>query len=47
MDCDLVTLGVHNNKYISLARGFGLWFSILIPLLFAAMPVSMYFGWVD
>jgi len=41
------TLGVHNSKYVSMARGFGLWFSILVPLLFAAMPVSMYFGWVD
>jgi succinate dehydrogenase / fumarate reductase cytochrome b subunit len=41
------TLGVSNSKYISLARGAGLTFSILVPLLFALMPISMYLGWVD
>jgi succinate dehydrogenase / fumarate reductase cytochrome b subunit len=41
------TLGVHNMKYIYLARWAGAAFSILVPLLFALMPISMYFGWVD
>ena len=41
------TLGVSNSKYIGLARGAGAAFSILVPLLFAFMSISMYFGWVD
>jgi succinate dehydrogenase / fumarate reductase cytochrome b subunit len=40
------TVGVHNKKYISLLKAFGIGFSILVPLLFALMPISMYFGWV-
>jgi succinate dehydrogenase / fumarate reductase cytochrome b subunit len=41
------TLGLHNKKYIALARAAGMAFSILVPLIFALMPVSMYFGWVN
>jgi succinate dehydrogenase / fumarate reductase cytochrome b subunit len=41
------TLGVSNSKYIGLARGAGVTFTILVSLLFALMPVSMYLGWVD
>mgnify|MGYP000872785038 CR=1 FL=1 len=41
------TLGVSNTKYIALARGAGAAFSIIVPLLFALMPISMYFNWVD
>jgi succinate dehydrogenase / fumarate reductase, cytochrome b subunit len=41
------TLGVSNSKYITLARGAGIAFSVLVSLLFALMPVSMYLGWVD
>jgi succinate dehydrogenase / fumarate reductase cytochrome b subunit len=40
------TLGVHNKKYIKLIRATGVAFSIIVPLLFALMPVSMYMGWV-
>lgn len=41
------TLGVSNNRYVILARAGGMAFSILVPLLFALMPISMYLGWVD
>jgi succinate dehydrogenase / fumarate reductase cytochrome b subunit len=41
------TVGVHNKKYIAIAKGAGVAFSIIVPLLFALMPISMYFGWVD
>jgi succinate dehydrogenase / fumarate reductase cytochrome b subunit len=41
------TLGLHNKKYIKLAKLAGGIFSILVPLLFALMPVSVYFGWVN
>src|SRR5687767_8659881 len=40
------TLGLHNKKYIGIVKAFGLIFSIVIPLLFALMPVSMHFGWI-
>ena len=40
------TLGLHNLRYIGLIKGFGAFFSIFVPLLFALMPVSMHFGWI-
>ena len=41
------TLGVHNKRYIVLLNGLGAAFSIIVPLVFAMMPVSMYLGWVS
>jgi succinate dehydrogenase / fumarate reductase, cytochrome b subunit len=41
------TVGVHNKKYLVLARNAGIGFSLLVSLLFALMPVAMYLGWVD
>lgn len=41
------TVGVHNKKYIALVQGAGIAFSIIVPLVFALMPVSIYFGWVN
>ena len=40
------TLGVYNKRYIKLVQCAGTVFSIAIPLLFALMPVSIYFEWV-
>ena len=40
------SLGVYNNRYLRLINGFGVGFSIIVPLAFAMMPVSMYFNWV-
>jgi succinate dehydrogenase / fumarate reductase cytochrome b subunit len=40
------TLGVGNYRYMKLIRSFGTGFSIIVPLAFALMPVSVYFGWV-
>ncbi len=40
------TLGLSNKKYIHLVQSFGLIFSIVVPVLFALMPISMYAGWV-
>ena len=40
------TLGLSNKKYINLVHGFGIFFSIVVPLLFALMPISMYAGWI-
>lgn len=41
------TLGVSNKKYLSLLHALGVGFSILVPLVFALMPVSFYFGWIN
>jgi succinate dehydrogenase / fumarate reductase, cytochrome b subunit len=40
------TMGIHNKKYIVLIQGLGVLFSIIVPLLFALMPISMHLGWV-
>jgi succinate dehydrogenase / fumarate reductase cytochrome b subunit len=41
------TMGVHNKKYLNLLKGLGFGFTIIICLLFALMPVSMYLHWVS
>ncbi|HEX2535608.1 MAG TPA: succinate dehydrogenase cytochrome b subunit [Chitinophagaceae bacterium] len=40
------TMGVHNKKYLNLLKTVGYGFAIIVPLIFALMPISMYFGWV-
>ncbi len=40
------TIGVHNNRYLTMIRNTGRVFSIIVSLAFAMMPVSMYLGWV-
>jgi succinate dehydrogenase / fumarate reductase cytochrome b subunit len=41
------TFGVHNSRYYAIIKATGYAFSIVVPLAFAMMPVSMYFGWVE
>jgi succinate dehydrogenase / fumarate reductase, cytochrome b subunit len=41
------SLGVHNKKYLALLKGLGYGFTIIVCLLFALMPVSMYMNWVS
>jgi succinate dehydrogenase / fumarate reductase cytochrome b subunit len=40
------TLGWNHAKYTPLVKKVGFGFSILIPLIFAMMPVAMYMGWI-
>jgi len=40
------TLGLHNKKYLNMVNAFGVGFSIIVPLLFALMPLSFKFGWI-
>jgi succinate dehydrogenase / fumarate reductase cytochrome b subunit len=40
------SLGVSNSRYLSLINGIGIGFSIIVPLAFAMMPISMYLHWV-
>lgn len=41
------TLGLNHKKYTPFLRGVGIAFSIIVPLIFASMPVSIYFGWIQ
>ncbi len=40
------TLGLNNKRYTPLLKNIGRVYSIVICLLFALMPVAMYFNWV-
>ena len=40
------TLGLNHKKYTPLIKKVGFWFSIIIPLIFAAMPIAMCVGLV-
>jgi succinate dehydrogenase / fumarate reductase cytochrome b subunit len=37
------SIGINNRKYNGFIRGFGAWFSILVPLLFAIIPLYIHF----
>ncbi|MFN4313512.1 MAG: succinate dehydrogenase cytochrome b subunit [Chitinophagaceae bacterium] len=41
------TLGLSNHKYIRLISALGAGFSIVVPLTFALMPVSIHLGWIS
>ncbi len=40
------SLGLNHKKYTPLIKTTGVAFSIIIPLIFAAMPIAMYLGWI-
>jgi succinate dehydrogenase / fumarate reductase cytochrome b subunit len=40
------TLGVFNKRYHALLTTVGYGFAIIVPLVFALMPISFYLGWV-
>lgn len=39
------TMGWKHKKYARLIENIGVGYSILVPLIFALMPIFMYFGW--
>lgn len=41
------SMGVHNKKYLGMLKVLGYGFTIIVCLLFALMPISMYFRWVS
>ena len=41
------TIGVYNSRYMRLIQSVGAGFSIIVPLAFAMMPVSIYLGWIS
>lgn len=40
------TIGVHNKKYNAMITSLGYGFAILVPVVFALMPIAMYLGWI-
>jgi succinate dehydrogenase / fumarate reductase cytochrome b subunit len=40
------TFGVHNSRYMKLINSFGIGFSLIVPLIFALMPLSFKLGWI-
>lgn len=38
------TLGLNHKKYTPLIKAIGFWFSVVIPVIFAAMPITMFLG---
>jgi succinate dehydrogenase / fumarate reductase, cytochrome b subunit len=38
------TLGLNHKKYTPAIKTVGLWFSIIVPFIFALMPIVMYLG---
>lgn len=41
------TMGWNHPKYTPFVKSLGKWFSVIIPFVFASMPISMYFGWIQ
>lgn len=41
------SLGINHPAYTPIIKSAGFGFSILIPLIFAAMPLAMHFGWLQ
>jgi succinate dehydrogenase / fumarate reductase, cytochrome b subunit len=39
-------LGLNHPKYNPFINTLGVAYSIIIPLIFALMPISMYLGWI-
>ena len=41
------SLGWNHPKYTPFIKTLGIGFSIVVSLLFAAMPIAMHFRWID
>ena len=41
------SMGVHNKKYLNMLKVAGYGFTIIVSILFALMPISMYLQWVS
>jgi succinate dehydrogenase / fumarate reductase, cytochrome b subunit len=40
------TLGLTTNKYKDLISAVGVAFSVIVPIVFALMPIAFYLGWI-
>jgi succinate dehydrogenase / fumarate reductase cytochrome b subunit len=41
------TLGLGTHRYKGMIKGIGVAFSIIVPLIFALMPIAFYTGWIS
>ncbi len=41
------TFGINHKRYTPIIKAIGLAFSIIVPLLFALMPVAFYMHWIN
>lgn len=41
------TLGINHKRYTPIIKGIGMTYTVIIVLLFALMPISIYFGWLN
>jgi succinate dehydrogenase (or fumarate reductase) cytochrome b subunit, b558 family len=41
------TLGLTTNKYKGIIKAVGIGFSIIVPLVFALMPIAFYLHWIE
>jgi succinate dehydrogenase / fumarate reductase cytochrome b subunit len=41
------TLGINHKSYTPIIQSTGKIFSVVVSLLFAAMPVAMHLGWIQ
>ncbi|MFT3844527.1 MAG: succinate dehydrogenase cytochrome b subunit [Lacibacter sp.] len=41
------TFGLSNPKWVAVVSALGYAFAIIVPLLFALMPLSFHFGWIS
>ncbi len=41
------TMGWNHKKYNGLIRNVGIWYSIIISVVFASMPIAMYAGFIN
>ncbi len=41
------TFGINHKKFTPMIKSIGVVYSIVIPLLFALMPIAIYFNWIQ
>ena len=41
------TFGINHKRYTPIIRAIGLAFSVIVPLLFALMPIAFYLNWIN
>lgn len=41
------TMGWNHKKWTPVIKTVGTWFSIIVPLIFAALPIALFLGWIQ
>lgn len=41
------TFGINHKRYTPIIKALGMAFSIIVPLIFALMPVAFYMDWIN